>query len=99
MTREGLTERLSGLEYEFELAASQETPLTLGETSDMTATCYIREGVRWPYGLTVNDAIGNSLVGVEGDTPRTIIKGLPYGLRALVRSALAEMTRTNEGEL
>jgi len=99
MTRDGLTERPSGLEHEFELAVSQGTPLTLGKAGDMTAICYTREDVRWRYGLTINDAIGNNLVGVEGDAPKVVIQGIPYGLRALVRSALVEMARTNEGEL
>jgi hypothetical protein len=99
MTRDGQSERLLGLERQFELAACLGAPFDLAEADGPTATCYMREGGRWPYGIAIDDRTGKNLVGVEGETSEAIMQGLPYPLRSLVRSALEEMTSRSADEL
>ena len=99
MTRDGQSERLLGLERQFELAVCLGAPFDLAEADGPTATCYMREGVRWPYGIAINDRTGENLVGVEGETSEAIMQGLPYHLRLLVRSAFEGMASRSVDEL
>jgi len=99
MTRDGQSERLLGLERQFELAVCLGVSFDLAEADGPTATCYKQEGVRWPYGIAIDDRTGKNLIGVEGATSEAIMQGLPYRLRFLVLSALEEMTSRSADEL